>query len=201
MFLHMKLLANGWMLLRMARRIQITTRNGASALAKDECHMKQMKSVLEYMHSISCTAIATEVGISPASVYHILPTAWGNKGFCKVESIHVQQWPKNHMCCSCYHSSAAMEKWRQCIHLSHFNGWRVMDAFVWRSAEMTECWMSCPNVTEEENCTPQQGALRVMHVMFFIRNGLDHPVPIGTIDSDQYYCALLQDKVRLALCL
>jgi hypothetical protein len=55
----------------------MTTRNGASALAKDECHMKQMKSVLEYMHSISCMAIATEVPISPASVYCILTKSLG----------------------------------------------------------------------------------------------------------------------------
>jgi len=41
-------------------------------------HMEQRKSVLEYMHNISHAAVATEVGISPASVNHILPTAWGN---------------------------------------------------------------------------------------------------------------------------
>jgi len=38
-----------------------------------------------------------------------------------------------------------------------------------------------------------QGAPKVMHVMFFITNGLvsEHPIPIGTIDSDQFYSALL----------
>jgi hypothetical protein len=41
-----------------------------------------------------------------------------------------------------------------------------------------------------------------MHVMFFSRNGLvlDHPVPISTMVNGPYYCSLLQDKVRLALC-
>jgi hypothetical protein len=34
--------------------------------------MEQDKSVLEIMHSISCIAIATDVGISPESVLHIL---------------------------------------------------------------------------------------------------------------------------------
>jgi hypothetical protein len=47
-----------------------------------------------------------------------------------------------------------------------------------------------------------QGALKVMHVVFFSRNGLvlDHPVPIGTTVNDPYNCSLLQDKVRPALC-
>ena len=65
--------------------------SGAATSGMDEGHMEQVKSVVEYMHSISCTAVATEVGISPASVYHILPTAWGNHGLCKVDLTHVQQ--------------------------------------------------------------------------------------------------------------
>ena len=57
--------------------------------------------------------------------------------------------------------------------------------------------MMCPNVTEEENCMGQ-GALNVMHVMFFSQNGLvlDHLMPTGMMVNDHYYCALLQDKVK-----
>jgi histone-lysine N-methyltransferase SETMAR len=46
-----------------------------------------------------------------------------------------------------------------------------------------------------------QGALKVMHVMFFSRHGLvlDHPVPVGTTVNGPYYCSLLQHKVRPAL--
>jgi hypothetical protein len=46
-----------------------------------------------------------------------------------------------------------------------------------------------------------QGALKVMHVMSFSRNGLvlDHPVPVGTTVNGPYYCSLLQHKVRKAL--
>jgi hypothetical protein len=48
----------------------------------DEHHAEQVKSFLEHTHSISFMATATEVRISPASVYHILTsTAWGNKKF------------------------------------------------------------------------------------------------------------------------
>jgi Transposase. len=61
--------------------------------------------------------------------------------------------------------------------------------------------MAYPNVTEEENCTPQSGSLKVLHIMFFSQNGfvLDHPVPVGTKVSGQYYYTL-QDKMRPAVC-
>jgi hypothetical protein len=38
----------------------------------------------------------------------------------------------------------------------------------------------------------------VMHVIFLGQNGLviDHPLSIGKMVNGQYYCALLQDKVR-----
>jgi hypothetical protein len=44
-------------------------------------------------------------------------------------------------------------------------------------------------------------ALKVMHIMFFIQNGLvlDHHVPIGMTGNGQYYCALLLDEVRRSL--
>jgi hypothetical protein len=40
-----------------------------------------------------------------------------------------------------------------------------------------------------------------MLVMFFSQNGLvlGHPVPVGMTINGQYYCVLLQDKVRPAL--
>jgi len=61
----------------MARRRQTTPCNGASTPAMDEHHIVQMKSVLEYTPSTSCTAIAAEVGISPASVYCIFTKSSG----------------------------------------------------------------------------------------------------------------------------
>jgi len=70
------------------------------------------------------------------------------KSLCTVDSTCAQHWSKSHACSTCHHLSAALEKWRQCIPWSHFNSWQVMDVFVWPSAEMTECWLACPNVTE-----------------------------------------------------
>jgi len=43
--------------------------SGAPKTVTDECHMEQVESVLEYTRSISCMTIATEVRISPASVF------------------------------------------------------------------------------------------------------------------------------------
>jgi hypothetical protein len=51
--------------------------SGAPTAVTDECHMEQLESVLEHMRSISCMTIATEVRISPASVYGILTTSLG----------------------------------------------------------------------------------------------------------------------------
>jgi hypothetical protein len=44
--------------------------------------VEQVKFVLEHMHSISCTAVAAEVGISPASVYPFLINSLGKQKVC-----------------------------------------------------------------------------------------------------------------------
>jgi hypothetical protein len=51
-------------------------------MAMDESHMKQVQSVLEGECSISCTAVATDIRISPASVYHILTNSLGKRKVC-----------------------------------------------------------------------------------------------------------------------
>jgi uracil DNA glycosylase len=51
--------------------------------------VNQVKFVLEGTRSISCTAIATEVGISPASVYHILTNSLGKRKVCAKWIPHV----------------------------------------------------------------------------------------------------------------
>jgi hypothetical protein len=58
---------------------------------------------------------------------------------------------------SCHHPSAALQKGRQWIPQTHFNGWWVMDSFMRPSAEMTERWMVRPNITKEEHCTALSG--------------------------------------------
>jgi transposase len=66
-------------------------RSGAPTTVTDELHVNQMKFVLEGMRSISCTAIATEVGILLASVYHILTNSLGKRKVCKVDSTRAQR--------------------------------------------------------------------------------------------------------------
>lgn len=104
-----------------------------------------------------------------------------------------QRWPKSQACFSFHHSSAAFEKWRPGTPRSYFDWWRIMDAFFRTSAETTECWMACLNVTEEENCAAQSRCSESHARHFFRRNGLvlDHHVSIGAAISGQYYCALL----------
>jgi transposase len=58
------------------------SRSGAPTTATNELHVNQVKFVLEGTRSISCTAIATEVGISPASVYRILTNSLGKREVC-----------------------------------------------------------------------------------------------------------------------
>jgi hypothetical protein len=58
-------------------------RSGAPTLVMDECHMEQVKSVLERTCSILCMAIATEVRISPASVCHVLSSSLGKRTGCE----------------------------------------------------------------------------------------------------------------------
>jgi hypothetical protein len=55
--------------------------------------------------------------------------------------------------------------------------------------------MACPNVTKEEIAWHSQDALKVMHVVFFSRNGLlhDHPMPVGMTTHCQisaYSCSI-----------
>jgi hypothetical protein len=61
--------------------------------------------------------------------------------------------------------------------------------------------MVCPDVTKKKIAWHTHLVLKVMLVTFFSQNGLvlDHSMPIGMTVNGQYYCALLQYKVRLAL--
>jgi len=51
--------------------------SGAPTSATDECHVEQVKSVLEHACSTSCLEIAMEVSISSASVCRILTNSLG----------------------------------------------------------------------------------------------------------------------------
>jgi len=53
--------------------------NGTPTSVTDEFHMEQVKSVREHMLSISCTEIAIEDGLSPASVYLIIANSLGKQ--------------------------------------------------------------------------------------------------------------------------
>jgi hypothetical protein len=64
-------------------------RTGGPTTASNELHMNQVKFVIKGLHSISSTTIATDVGISPASVYRILSNSLGKRKVCAKWIPHV----------------------------------------------------------------------------------------------------------------
>lgn len=149
----MILFATGWMSLRMAGRDIWRPSKGSPNIGegwtshgtREVCPWTYAQY---FMHGNCCS---NRNLVSKCSTYPHQPPGEGN--VCA-------KWirrPKSHTLSSCHHPSAKLEKWRQGISRSHFNGWRVMDAFIWPSAEVTDCWMAYPSVTEEENCTVLSG--------------------------------------------
>ena len=121
----------------------------------DECHMEQVKSVLEHTCSVSCMAFATEVGISPASVYHILTSSLGKQKVCAKWMPYVlndDQKPcvfflqppiSNTGEIKTKHSWIAFsgQQFIGCIHFTLSRNDRMVNGV--------------PNITEEENCMAQ----------------------------------------------
>jgi len=109
---------------------------------------------------------------------------------------HHVQWVKSvfeHMCCILC-TSAALKKLRRCIPWLHFNGWRVMDAFIWPSAETTTAEQHLPMSPRRK----YHGTVRVLWKSC---------MPCSSAEMDlcmtipcPYFCWLLQDKVRPAVC-
>jgi hypothetical protein len=86
------------------------THSGAPTSVMDKCHMERVKSVFEHMHNISCMAIAAEVRISLAGVYHIFTNSLGKKK-CVQSGLHMwSTMKKSHACTSFHHPSAALQK-------------------------------------------------------------------------------------------
>jgi hypothetical protein len=100
---------------------------------------------------------------------------------------------------------------------THLQRWRNEgNAFLDHILTVDESWMHSfdPQLKQQNaewraSTSPRkkiawhsQGSLKVMHVMFFSRNGivLGHPMPVGTTVNGRYYCLLLQHKVRKAVC-
>jgi hypothetical protein len=100
---------------------------------------------------------------------------------------------------------------------THLQRWRNEgNAFLDRILMVEKSWIhsfdtqlksqnaewGAPTSPRKKIARRSQSALEVKHVMFFSRNGLvlDHPMPVRTTVSGPYYCSLLQDKVRKALC-
>jgi hypothetical protein len=94
---------------------------------------------------------------------------------------------------------------RVLLTTTHLQRWRNEgNAFLNRILMVDESWIPSfdtqlkrqnaewrtPTSPRKKIARRSQGALTVMYVMFFSQNGLmlEHPVPVGTMVNDPYYC-------------
>jgi hypothetical protein len=92
--------------------------------------MEQVKSVLELMHCISHMAVATEVGTSPASVYHILTNTLGNENFVH-SGFHMWSTLTKESCMFYLSPPICCIGEMEAVHSqSHFNSQQVIVVFV-----------------------------------------------------------------------
>jgi hypothetical protein len=91
-------------------------------------HVTQVKFVLEGTRSTSCTAMATEVGISPASVYHILTNSLGKRKVCAKWIPHVLNDDQRAM--RVLLANTRLQRWRN-----------ECNAFLDRILTVDESWM------------------------------------------------------------
>lgn len=105
----------------------------------------------------------------PLQVSFTFPlTAREEAGLCKMGSMHIDWWRGCH--CVCCWPLHIFDDWgrKGAAFLSHIDtGW-VMDAHSWSRTETLKCKKALTNVAPQKS----QGALEVMHVMFYTCEGL-----------------------------
>jgi len=115
--------------LRLAEKTDDAPHSAATTVAMDEHHKWNL--LLHVSVIFHAPQLLLEIGISPASVYHILTNSLG-KGKVRTNWIpHVLDNEQRATHCSHHYPSAALETWRQWIPWLHFCSWEVTDAFIW----------------------------------------------------------------------
>jgi len=163
--------------------------SGAPTSATDECNMEQVKSVLEHMHSIICMAVATEVRICPANVYHILINSLGKQ---KVYAKWIPQALYDDQRTMCVLLASAHWQHGEMKAVYFINQILTVDKSWMHSFDLQlKCQNSewCAQMLKKKVAWHTHLVLKVMLVMFFSRNGLvlNHSVPIGMTVIGQYY--------------
>jgi hypothetical protein len=189
------IIKNGW------KETDSAPHSGTPILATDECHIEQVKSVSGHTQIFIQGNCYRSQNLSNKCVPSPHQQLGKMKSLFQVDFICAQQWLESHVCSSCHHWFAALEQWRQCIPQSHINSWWIMDAFIWPSAEMTECRMVCPSVTLEDKCMAHSGCSEShAHIILQPKWTCVWTSSANWCDGHgQDYCALLQGKVRQAL--
>jgi len=178
MLLHMQLSVCVSSIRNGREEINDTPRSGALTLVMDECHMEQMKSVLECTRSTSCTVVATDVSISPASVYCNFPTSFGKQKVC-VEWI-LNTFTDDQQATFVVFAATHLQLWRNDgnTFLNHIltvaESW--LHSFDCQLKQWNAEW--CAQMSLRMKIVwGSQGALKVVRILFFSQNGLvlDHP--------------------------
>lgn len=161
--------------------------------------MEQVRSAFELMHYISHTAVATEVGTSPASVYRTLTNTLGKWKVCAQWIPHVLNIDQRVM--RVLLVTTYLLHWRNggSAFLGHIltvdKSWMCLfdHQLKWQNAD----WHA-PTSPSKKIARHSRGEIEVMHVLFFSQNRLVlyHLMPVGMTVSGKYYCTPLQDKVR-----
>ena len=156
-------------------------------------------NVLERTCSISCMAVATEVRISPANVYHILTNSLGNQKIC---GKWIPQVLNDNPIAMSVLLVTTYLPWRRNEGNAFLHHILTADVSLMHSLDPQLKWQIaewCAQTSPRQKIAQRsQGAPKIVHVMFFSQNGLAlcQPTPISTMVSGQYYYTLLQDKVR-----
>ena len=154
MLLHIELFTDGWMPLRMAGKRQLMP------LTVEPQHWLWMNATWSKwnlslnVHTVFHAWQLQQKSESLQEVFALSSsTAWGNKKFVQ-NGFHMYSMMAKELCVFFLPPPIYSIGEMKTMHfLSHFNGWQVMDAFIWHSAAKTECWMACPKNTWEENCS------------------------------------------------
>jgi len=175
--------------------------SGAPTSAIDECNMEKVKSVLENMHSIICMAVATEVSVCPANVYHILTNSLEKQ---KVYAKWIPQALYDDQRTMCVLLASAHQQHGEMKAVCFINQILTVDESCMHSFDLQlKCQNSewCAQMLPRKKLHGTHLVLKFMLVTFFSQNGLvlDHSIPIGVTVNGHYYCTLLQYRVRLAV--
>jgi hypothetical protein len=129
-------------------------------------HVERVHAVIEDNRTAMYTVIAAQAGIYAANRTRSYWSGFQTSRMIIVDT--VGRW-----------TLSVMVQEGRSSPLSLFESVWVVDALIWPKIEWWKCRKYCPDFVAERICKIRYGALKVRHVMLFLRwkNMLDHTVP------------------------